>query len=178
MNKDNNDNFANPFWDYAVKVYERAAVREHCLALQETNRADVNILLFLCWRAAKGAPPPDTGLLTAMMAAMAPVKDTAIEPLRRLRRTLRAALPGETPGMTPLREVLRQHVLTAEIAAEAVGQMVLYGGFPLSHDSALPPDDAVAAGLAVARYLELIGTASDVATREAAALAAAVFEAA
>ncbi|MFB3151067.1 MAG: TIGR02444 family protein, partial [Alphaproteobacteria bacterium] len=44
----------NPCWDFALVVYRRDGVAEACLALQESQGVDVNVLLFCCWLGESG----------------------------------------------------------------------------------------------------------------------------
>ncbi|MDA5194860.1 TIGR02444 family protein [Govanella unica] len=168
MNKEINSPFPNPFWDYALRIYGRAAVRDLCLMLQDQQGADINLILFLLWRDDCGVAPPDPDDLDAMTATLLPVRLRAIEPLRGLRRIMKRPFPDDLPV---LRENLRQRLLEAELAAEAVAQTLLYTRFPVE-DSGAP---AHKAAQAITGYLRHIGVdprvAEDAATRLDAALA-------
>ena len=37
------------FWDFTLQVYGREGVSPAVIALQDTHRLDVDILLFCCW---------------------------------------------------------------------------------------------------------------------------------
>lgn len=142
------------FWDYSLRIYGREPVREICLELQDRFHADVNILLFLCYRAARGMSPPSLHELAAMVAAVKAVRESAIEPLRLLRRQLKTPFPDDIPD---LREAFRQRILDAEIAGEALAQGILERRFPVSDGAAgIMPGEL--ARDALTRYLELIGT--------------------
>ncbi|CEK09532.1 TIGR02444 family protein [Legionella hackeliae] len=39
----------NPFWQFSLKVYQQTSVKECCLLLQNSQGANVNLLLFCCW---------------------------------------------------------------------------------------------------------------------------------
>lgn len=157
------------FWDYSLRIYGREPVRVTCLELQDKFRADVNILLFLCYRASRGMPAPSLHELAAMVAAVKTVRESAIEPLRRLRRQLKAPLTDDLPD---LREAFRQRVLDAEIAGEALAQGILETRFPVSNCAAGFVQDDLARE-AITRYLELIGTPLSWSRRAAEELAAA-----
>lgn len=166
MDKENDSPFPNPFWDFALRVYGREAVREQCLDLQDRHGADVNLMLFLLWRDDGGAAPPEMPEIEAMMAATEAVRTRAIEPLRGLRRILKRPFPDDLPV---LRESLRQRMLEAELAAEAIAQTLLYLRFPVG-DGATPHGTPA---LALARYLGRIGLSATEARTAAEALAAA-----
>lgn len=142
------------FWDYSLRLYERAPVRTISLELQDRFHADVNILLFLCYRASRGAVAPSLHDLAAMVEAVKTVREQAIEPLRRLRRSLKKPLPHDLPD---LREAFRQRVLEAELAGEALAQGILEHRFPIEDRTAEAPFRDLARE-ALTRYLELIGT--------------------
>lgn len=109
----------NPFWRYSLHVYERAAVRDACLALQNRYGADVNILLFLCWRADTGARALTTTELGAIKDAITPLNAHVIHPLRAARNWLKSA-------PFPDAQTCRDTVLAAELAGEQMAQAALY----------------------------------------------------
>ena len=37
-------------WSFSLKVYKRPGVEEACLKLQDSIGADINILMYCCWR--------------------------------------------------------------------------------------------------------------------------------
>lgn len=158
------------FWNYSLRTYGRDPVREICLALQDRFHADVNLLLFLCYRAERGMPVPSLHDIAAMVAAVREVREGTIEPLRKIRRKLREPLPGQ--DLSDLREACRKQVLEAEIAAEALAQGILEAQFPVAGEKPAASRTEQAAD-AIFRYLELIGAPIDAARRMAADLAAA-----
>lgn len=171
MVKDGEYSEPRGFWDYALRIYGRDPVREICLALQDHHKADVNLLLFLCWRAEQGVPVPATREISAMIDRIEPVRELAILPLRSLRVALRTPLQHDSPTA---REIVRQRVLEAEIAAEGLAQALLEEGFPLLRG---PVDDKMAgATAALCRYLAVIGMPEDKARQAAADLAAAAID--
>lgn len=136
----------NPFWRFSLDVYGRDEVKRACLALQEEAGADVNILLFLCWRAAKGFSPAPAESIAAMISAIEPVNREIIQPLRQVRRRL-----GSLPAAGA--EMARGAVLKAELAGEQMAQTVLYARFGDAPPTPATPDTA---GTAVFRYLDLL----------------------
>ncbi len=163
MNKQLNTLFPNPFWDYSLRIYGNAAVRDCCLMLQNLYRADVNMLLFLCWRAENGVPTTDKATLTAMIGATEALRSGLVEPLRALRRSLKTSLAAES---THTIEAMRDHLLTTELAAEAIVQSRLYQNFPIGNyeQPALDPEPGLAA------YMQHIGHEPAIAHRQAGAL--------
>ena len=49
---------ASPFWRFSLDYYARPGVAEACLQLQDAACVDVNVLLFLIWRAMAGESLP------------------------------------------------------------------------------------------------------------------------
>lgn len=113
----------NPFWAFSLQVYGRDRVKNACLDLQNRFGADVNILLFLCWRNSIGLPNPTMSQIKEMVATIADINRDVITPLRRVR----TALPGmDAPGAPEA----RKKVLEAELSAEQMAQAALYRAFP------------------------------------------------
>ncbi len=138
----------NPFWQFSLHIYGREAVKQACLALQDDAGADINILLFLCWRAGKGETAPSSEALSAMISAIEPVNREVVHPLRHVRRRL-DSLPLSGA------EAARNCVLKAELAGEHMVQSLLHNRFGEAAiaDQAPSPD---AARNALARYLALL----------------------
>lgn len=147
----------NPYWAFSLRVYGHEPVRKLALLLQDEHGADVNILLFLAWRRQAGAAPVTANDLAAMAAAVAPLRDGLIEPLRNLRRWL-PEIGADAATRAPLKDAL----LAAELAAEKVEQDMLYRQFRPTSPEARAGDLAADVGL----YLTILGASG------AAALAA------
>jgi uncharacterized protein (TIGR02444 family) len=105
---------ANPFWDYSLAVYGREPVRDCCLALQESDGADVNLVLYAAWCGAQGVAL-DAGQLDQLEQLVAPWRDVVVIPLRTLRREAKAA-------STAVAEAISR----AELAAERHEQDLLF----------------------------------------------------
>ncbi|MEA1650350.1 TIGR02444 family protein [Nitrospirillum sp. BR 11164] len=101
-----------PFWPYALDAYARPGVAEACLAAQDGHGADVPLLLWGAWAAARGHTLTE-GDLDAAATAAARWRAPVIEPLRQARRALKA-LAADAPA----NEALRQAVKAAELEAE------------------------------------------------------------
>ena len=111
----------NAFWNYSLKLYAVAAVADACLSLQERARADVNLLLFCCWRGSLGHALGKP-FLRKTMAAVADWQRQVVVPLRQARRFVKAGIPS-----IPLkrREQLRRNIGSVELDAEYLEQLLL-----------------------------------------------------
>lgn len=101
-------------WDWAVKVYGREGVSEACLQLQDYFDQNVCLLLWAAWCAETGRRPDDEEYEAACDIARA-WQETAIAPLRAIRRTLKKAIPDLD---TEPREAIRAKVKAVELDAE------------------------------------------------------------
>src|SRR5262245_15604076 len=80
---------AAPFWRFSLKLYRAPGVADACIALQEGAGVDVNLLLFLLWQATqrRAFTAADVAALEQRIGGW---RDTAVIPLRNLRRALRS----------------------------------------------------------------------------------------
>lgn len=153
------DRASNPFWDFSLALYGRAAVRDACLALQDRAGADVNVALFMLWLGAAGRPV-DARQAGRIAAAVADWQHSVVLPLRAARRAMKA-WPVPHPEA---RDGVRARLQHVEIEAEEIEQAMLYR---LSQgDDIAPPVGAASAGAAIARgnllaYLEGLGGVGD-----------------
>jgi len=139
----------NPFWAFSLQVYGRDTVKNACLTLQNRFCADVNILLFLCWRNSLGLPNPTADQIEEMTSVIADINRDVIAPLR----TVRTALPGmDTPGAPEV----RKKVLEAELSAEQMAQAALFQAFP--HPSLQSEKQDETALPALVLYFRTLGT--------------------
>lgn len=109
---------ASAFRQFSLNVYKTPQVEQVCLDLQDTHGLDVNLLLLCCWVGRHGVRLP-TDTLRRAEQAVAPWRETAIEPLRDLRRRLKASVGGigaETAA------ALREKIKSAELDAEFLEQ--------------------------------------------------------
>jgi 4-hydroxy-3-polyprenylbenzoate decarboxylase len=111
-----------PQWAFAVDFYGRRGVASACLALQDILQADVSLLLFALFAAARLNRGFDDAELKRLDAAIAPWREQVVRPLRGIRTRLRAG-PGPAPDAAT--EPLRELVKSAELRAEQVGLAVL-----------------------------------------------------
>lgn len=101
-------------WDWTVAAYGRTGVSEACLDLQDTGGQSVCLLLWAGWSAQMGRPLDAETLDEAVDTARA-WHDTAVDPLREVRRRLKRPHPDLAPDD---REAVRDLVKAAELLAE------------------------------------------------------------
>ncbi|GGL79416.1 TIGR02444 family protein [Wenxinia marina] len=109
------------FWDFSLTFYGDDAVQAACLAAQDELGADVNVLLYLLWRAGRGEALDAAGV-AAVDAAVAPWRRTVVAPLRDVRRVLKGAelLPDREA-----QESLRNRIKKVELDSERAEQELL-----------------------------------------------------
>lgn len=101
-------------WDWAVRAYAVEGVEIACLDLQDAQGQNVPLLLWAAWTAATGRPLDDD-IIDAACDTARVWQDSAIVPLRAVRRALRT----RTPDMDDAdREAVRAQVKTVELDAE------------------------------------------------------------
>ncbi len=85
-------NVTRALWDYALAAYQRPGVAAACLALQDEEGLDVNLLLAAAFCGERGQRwrPRD---VQALVASVAPLREALLLPLRALRRTARERAP-------------------------------------------------------------------------------------
>ncbi|WP_374573938.1 TIGR02444 family protein [Phenylobacterium sp.] len=99
-------------WEWALEVYARPGAPEACLALQDEHGQNTSLLLWAVW-----AETTDSDLLARAATAARAWDETALKPLRAVRRALKAPAP---PIEDAAREGLREDVKAAELRAERV----------------------------------------------------------
>jgi uncharacterized protein (TIGR02444 family) len=99
-------------WDEVVAAYERPGIPEACLTLQDEHGQNTSLLL---WAAI--VRPRDEAVLAQAAAAARSWDETALKPLRAVRRALKAPSP---PVADAARGGLREDVKAAELRAERV----------------------------------------------------------
>lgn len=99
-------------WDGVVAAYERPGIPEACLTLQDEFGQNTSLLL---WAAL--TRPADPAVVSRAAEAARRWDETALTPLRAVRRALKASCP---PVADAAREGLRDDVKAAELRAERV----------------------------------------------------------
>lgn len=110
----------HPLWRYAQKLYGWQGVAGACLALQDREGLNVNLLIWACWLGRSGVLLPGSRLDAALAAIAA--WDGQVQALRSLRRGLKQPLP---PVPEVWRKRVRAKVEAAELAAEQVSLALL-----------------------------------------------------
>lgn len=105
-------------WPFALKVYGKPGVATACLLLQDRFGADVNILLYGCWMAARGRRLSVEDLARAR-SLCADWHAQIIAPARALRRRLKPYAVAEQ-AKTPVYEAFKAAELAAEKAQQAM----------------------------------------------------------
>lgn len=101
-------------WDWAVSAYRADGVEDACLHLQDAAGQNVPLLLWAAWAARTGRAP-DADTLEAACDIARAWQDTAIAPLREVRRSLK----GRNPDLEDAdREAVRARVKAVELEAE------------------------------------------------------------
>jgi uncharacterized protein (TIGR02444 family) len=78
------------FWDFSLRFYALPGVAPACLRCQDEAGADVNVVLFLLWKAASGQRVGEDGVRAAEEASVA-WRAQVVKPLRAVRRGLKEA---------------------------------------------------------------------------------------
>jgi uncharacterized protein (TIGR02444 family) len=112
----------SPFWRFSLRLYRAPGVGDACIALQEEAGVDVNLLLFLLWQATqrRGLTAADVKSLDETIGGW---RDTAVIPLRNVRRALKSA-PGLVDPNTA--EAFRTRIKAVELEAERLQQEAMY----------------------------------------------------
>ena len=101
-------------WDWALAAYGADGVAPACLELQDAAGQNVPLLLWAAWCAAEGRTPDEDALEAAGDTARA-WQETAIAPLRAIRRALKPRAPDLDDEA---REAVRAQVKAVELEAE------------------------------------------------------------
>ena len=101
-------------WDWAVAAYGADGVADACLELQDAAGQNVPLLLWAAWCAAEGHAPDEDALEAAGDTARA-WQETAIAPLRAVRRALKPRAPDLDDEA---REAVRAQIKAVELEAE------------------------------------------------------------
>ena len=109
------------FWDFSLAIYSGPGVADACIALQDEFAVDVNILLYLFFRAANGVrlSAADVTWLDQNVVAW---RNQIVKPLRHVRRELkRMDALDDFDGAADLREQIK----SVELEAERLQQQAL-----------------------------------------------------
>lgn len=132
------------FWAFSLRLYGSAEVAESCLALQDRQGVDVNLLLFMLWagRCGRRLSLEEVRMLVAFTEDW---RRTVVAPLRGVRRALRtppAAIDAAAAA------ALRNEIKTSELESERLQQAALAAFRPMDALGASEaPERAAAANL-------------------------------
>jgi uncharacterized protein (TIGR02444 family) len=111
------------FWRFSLALYARPGVADALIALQDRARSEVNLVLFGLWLGVTRSRRLAAAELAAAAAAIAPIDEAVVLPLRQLRRQLK---PAADPGV----QALRRRIAGLELAAERRVQYRLAASLP------------------------------------------------
>lgn len=132
-------------WRWAVAAYAADGVAEACLELQDAAGQNIPLLLWAAWCAAEGRTPDEDALEAAGDTARA-WQETAIAPLRAVRRALKPRAPDLDDAD---REAVRSQVKAVELEAERRLLTALEGLAPAPGGPVQPPLPAMVAAARV-----------------------------
>ena len=115
-----------------------------CLELQDQHDCDVNMLLWVGWRSAQGAPI-DEADLEQLSSLVEPWRQQVLRPLRAVRRSL---------SKQPAQAALRDRLLAAELEAERLQQTLMFNANP-NDEPVSSQDHSAANARAYCRYAKL-----------------------
>ena len=152
MNDTPRETETTPFWRFSLHFYRHAGVSDACIALQDEQGVDVNLLLFLFWLADDGRQL-SADEVKKLDDAVRDWRNLTIVPIRDTRRKLKGARTGVDAAT---QEVFRNKVKAIELDAERLQQAALFafaGGSPLGRSA---PSHAAVRGN-IAAYERVIG---------------------
>ncbi|MDP3801061.1 MAG: TIGR02444 family protein [Phenylobacterium sp.] len=100
--------------DWSLKAWAADGVADACLELQDSAGQNIPLLLWAAWCATEGRTPDEDALEAAADTARA-WQETAIAPLRAVRRALKPRAPDLDDAD---REAVRAQVKAVELEAE------------------------------------------------------------
>jgi uncharacterized protein (TIGR02444 family) len=128
-------------WDYARLAYARPGCEAACLALQDDFGQCIPLLLWALWTTIEDRHLDD-GTIEAAASAAHIWDETAIAPLRLIRRRLKRRFP---PMSDHARDALREDVKAAELSAERLLLETLEAMTSAGPGGTMTPDEALTA---------------------------------
>jgi uncharacterized protein (TIGR02444 family) len=129
------------FWAFSLRLYGEKGVPEATLVLQDECGADVDIVLYILWRASGGVCLDEVAIDTAVSSVAAWVQQVVL-PLRAVRRALKTRLADVSPADA---EALRSRVKAEELEAERLQHQALERLAPPASGIPVDPGPALAA---------------------------------
>lgn len=145
------------FWDFSIRFYALPGVAAACIELQDRHGADVNVLLYVLFLAARGRTVTRDDL-ARIDAAVAGWRREVVVPLRSVRRSLRDPIGGSNPDRA---QSLRTEVKRIELEAERIQQETLERLIPTADQGAATRARAEAERANLAAYCAHLGGVPD-----------------
>ena len=144
------------FWQFSLAFYARPGVADACLALQDETGADVNVMFYVLYLAGqrRQIDRVDAAHIDASIKAW---RETAVVPLRTLRRRLKS---GIEPIAVADTEALRSAIKRIELDAERIEQEWLEINVPAATLGTRAKSPVAAAQANLAAYGALLGDLS------------------
>ena len=137
----------NPAWTFCLDLYRREGVPVELVDLQDRRGVDVSLLLVCLWLGAERGVVLGDEEIAAADAWVAQWRDTAVRPLRAVRRGLKP-LSADRPEIA----AFRSRVQAIEIEAERLEIAMLH-----AWSAALPAGKAGSAAAASANLRRVTG---------------------
>lgn len=151
----------SPFWTFSLRLYAKAGVADACLALQDKQGVDVNLLFFLLWAARNGRRLAHSDMRILLELTESWRRDVVV-PLRLVRRNLRSPPPAIDAAAASR---LRQEIKRVELESERLQQASLFAFRPI--ETLGTPEAAPQAAVDnVALYATALATVFDAAPVE------------
>lgn len=109
------------FWEFSLAFYAQPDIQQACLNLQNTQHADVNILLFLLYLA-RHKKQLSKASIQSIEYDIKAWREEIIQPIRHIRRQLKQRHYALTQVQ---QEQFRQSVMTLELESERLEQIQL-----------------------------------------------------
>jgi len=142
----------SPLWQFSTKFYAMPGVAPACIALQDEAGVDVNLLFFLLWNATLGRTLAESDIkeLDRMVGVW---RNTAVIPLRELRRALKSPPPILAPEVV---EGFRTRIKAVELEAERLQQEAMYDLAQSGRFERSAPSPIEAARASIAAYQAIL----------------------
>jgi uncharacterized protein (TIGR02444 family) len=141
-----------PFWRFSLQFYRLAGVAGACIALQDEYGVDVNLLLFLLWRADEGRQLSADEVRT-LDDRVRDWRNDAVIPIRNIRRKLKGARTLLEPGQ---QEAYRTRLKAIELEAERLQQQAMFA-FSQAQPLGKETDPRTAAHGNICAYEHILG---------------------
>ena len=128
----------NPFWRFSLAVYAAPGVAAECLALQDAQGIDVNVLLFAVWLGSRRVVVTDEHL-AVIESTVGRWRGQVVRPLRGVRRDVKARADAADHDIA----ALRKDVAALELRAEQIEQAMLYGLAAMFDDATVTAEAAI-----------------------------------